>query len=319
MKKQTLILLIIASALTVTGLCLSIVGFGVLNYDMKKLNSAKVEENSYTVEETFENIEIIAEQSDIDFVITEEGSCRVDCEEQKNIKTEVSVRDGKLCITQKDSRKWYERIGIFWFDMKTTVYLTGKQYENLNIKNDVGDIVLPSEFECNSVNIKTETGNVSVCSKVSNTLIVSGETGNVTVNKITAPRIELYTETGNIKGADIVADRIDMSTETGNIELKNTQIKDIYSDSTTGKHTYEYVVAKGTFSAESTTGNILLTECDGDAMSLRTTTGNIKGSLASEKLFIVSSTTGKVDVKQSENGKICKATTTTGNVIITTK
>ena len=54
---------------------------------------------------------------------------------------------------------------------------------------------------------------------------------------------------------------------------------------------------------------------DGGDISIKTTTGSVKGSILSEKQFLVKSTSGKIDVP-STSGPICKIETTTGAIKI---
>ena len=49
---------------------------------------------------------------------------------------------------------------------------------------------------------------------------------------------------------------------------------------------------------------------------ITTDTGNVKGSLLSEKVFIVSTDTGKKQVPNTITGGRCEITTDTGDIII---
>ena len=66
--------------------------------------------------------------------------------------------------------------------------------------------------------------------------------------------------------------------------------------------------------------NIIKTKfelCDAGELFIETDTGNVKGSLLSEKIFIVSSDTGRIDVPKSTSGGRCEIETDTGDIKIT--
>ena len=63
--------------------------------------------------DAFENIKIITDTADIDFVLSENLNTLIICEEHKNIKHSVNVKENTLLVEVNDNRKWYEYIGIF--------------------------------------------------------------------------------------------------------------------------------------------------------------------------------------------------------------
>lgn len=86
----------------------------------------------------------------------------------------------------------------------------------------------------------------------------------------------------------------------------------------------EYAV----LSINGSTGNIEIAEdfsfesvdisiSTGDVKLLADVSGDVKGSLRSEKIFLVETDTGKTDVPKTVNGGKCEIKTNTGNVQIT--
>ena len=51
------------------------------------------------------------------------------------------------------------------------------------------------------------------------------------------------------------------------------------------------------------------------AVRQETSTGKVKGHLLTDKIFVTSTSTGKVRVPSTESGGICKVTTSTGDIL----
>ena len=60
--------------------------------------TVKLETNEYEIKETFENIKIITDTADIDFVLSENLNTLIICEEHKNIKHAVNVKENTLLV-----------------------------------------------------------------------------------------------------------------------------------------------------------------------------------------------------------------------------
>lgn len=123
-------------------------------------------------------------------------------------------------------------------------------------------------------------------------------TGNIDISSLKANSFDLITTTGNIRADSVNVDgNADLETTTGNIKLKDT-------------------IISGSLHINCTTGNIHFDCSDAADIYAETTTGNIKGTLLSDKVFSVDTTTGDIDVPNNGNGGKCKLETTTGNIRI---
>ena len=60
-----------------------------------------------------------------------------------------------------------------------------------------------------------------------------------------------------------------------------------------------------------------LKDCDAAELEIKTGTGDVQGTLLSEKVFVVKTNTGKIQVPETVTGGKCKITTTTGDIRIT--
>ena len=77
------------------------------------------------------------------------------------------------------------------------------------------------------------------------------------------------------------------------------------------------VIANEKFDIERSTGDVKLELCDAAEILIRTDTGSVTGSLMSDKVFIVSADTGRVNVPKTTSGGVCQITTDTGDIRIT--
>lgn len=76
----------------------------------------------------------------------------------------------------------------------------------------------------------------------------------------------------------------------------------------------EYAV----LSINGSTGNIEIAEdFSFESIDISISTGDVKGSLRSERIFLVETDTGKTDVPKTVSGGKCEIKTNTGNVQIT--
>lgn len=278
MSKKTKIWLIVGVSLVLVG-CIIFGGvMTVLKWDFSKLSTNSFETNRYEISDTFKDISVSAVTTDINFVPTEDSKVSVVCYENKKIKYSVAVKNNSLVIEEVDYRKWYEYLGINVGKRKITVYLPKGEYGNITVKNTTGDIELPQGFTFASAEFSVTTGDVAFKASV---------TGDV-----------------NLKST------------TGDIELTDVRCNALTANGTTGDIKMNNVIADGKITLKRTTGDVEFKACDAAELFIKVTTGHIEGTLLSSKKFEASAATGRVEVPQSEQGGLCKVTTTTGKIKI---
>ncbi len=276
--RKTKLWLITAALLILIG-CLIFGGvMTVLNWDFTKLSTVKFETNNYEINEEYKSISVVTDTADIVFIPRESTNTSVVCREQRNLKHSVTVKEDTLFIEIIDNRKWYEYIGINIGSQKITVYLPKAQYDMLTIKESTGDIEIPKNFNFNSIDIKTSTG--------------------------------------NINAENITTGTFNLSVSTGNINLKNISCESLTTNGSTGKVTLQNVIATDSFSIKRSTGDIKFDKCDAAEILVETDTGNVKGALLSDKVFIAKSDTGRINVPKTVTGGKCEISTDTGDIEI---
>lgn len=279
MKKSTKIWLVLASFLTIIGLTMFAFAMTKYNWDFKKLSTEKYKTTTHQISEDFENISINTDTVDIIFVLSNDKECKIECFESEKSSHIVTAKDNTLTIENANNQHWYDNIGINFNSPKITVYLPKTEYVSLSIKEHTGDILLPKDFKFYSADILTSTGDIEFLATVLN-------------------QVKIDTDTGDISVKDSKAKALDISTSTGDVTLSN-------------------VIARDKFNIETDTGDVKFERSDADEIFVETDTGSVKGSLLTEKIFITSTDTGRVDVPKTISGGKCEITTDTGDIKIT--
>lgn len=300
MKKSAKIWLITAGALVLFGGTAFLVLMSALKWDYKKLSTVKFETNTYEISEYISDISILTDTADIVFARSVSGKCKVISFEEKTAENSVTAENGKLIIKTENQKSGTDYIGFYFEQPKITVCLPNSQYNSLQIKGNTGNVKISKDFSFKSVNIKTSAGNISVNQASLDTLELSTSTGTVTVCGVKC--------SGDIK-INASADRV---------SLTDTTCKSFKSAGDTGDILLKNVIASEKLIIERDTGNVKFDGCDAAEINVETDTGDVTGSLLTEKVFIVDSDTGEVDVPKSTSGGKCEIETDTGNIKIKT-
>ena len=188
MSKAGKIGLLIAACLVIVGLFLFAAVMSQYNWNFTKLSTAKFETNIYEIKESFNNIRIDIDTTEIEFLSSEGEGCRIHCVEMEKVKHSAVVQDGTLVIKVIDTRKWYDHIGIFLGSPKMTVYLPEETYTSLSIDTDTGDIHIPGNFTFDEIEIEGDTADVECLATVSKDIDVSLSTGHIKIENISCRR-----------------------------------------------------------------------------------------------------------------------------------
>lgn len=279
MKKSTIIWLVVAASLTLSG---ALIFTGVMSsvaWDFTTLSSGKYVTNTYEIAEDFKDISIKLSTADITILPSEDGVCRVVSVEKKKILHTVAVEGETLRITEDDTRKWYEHIELMSMGSTSiTIYLPKPAYNAIMINGSTCDISVEG-LNVIGLNFKLSTGDVSI--------------SNVTC-------------VGNIS----------LQNSTGTTVIKNSSVLSLITNAGTGDITLENVIAKENFEIARSTGDVKFTACDASEIYVQTGTGDVTGTLLTDKIFTANTSTGDVRVPSSSTGGKCEITTSTGDIVI---
>lgn len=315
MSKVTKVWLIVATALSVLGFLVFAGVMAVYGWDFTRLGTMKYADNLCEVSGDFEKISIDAGTTEIEFLPSKDGQCRISFYETEKVKHFASVREDTLVIDTVDERRWYDYIGIFGKTPKMTVYLPQTKYNSLVIDATTGDIEIPAGFIFETIRISGSTGDVKCFASVLDALKIELRTGDIDLQNIHTGALDLSVTTGEIELDSVSCSgdvRIEVST--GDAELDRVSCKNFISDGSTGDLILKNVVVSGELSVRRSTGDVRFEHSDAEEILVKTSTGSVTGTLLSEKLFRTDTSTGRVRVPETTTGGKCEVVTSTGNI-----
>lgn len=335
MKHSTVIWLIVASALVLLGLVLFTLTMTAAQWDFTRLDGTAYATVTTPVTEPFTSVSVQLDTADVVFCPTEDGTCRVVSVESEECPHTVTVENGVLTVTATDNRRWYDNILFFGLGSPSvTVYLPRGDYEALTVEGTTGDVDIPADFTFASARVEVTTGDVVMAASVAGSLTVDVTTGQLRLGALSAGDVTLETGTGTVTLSEVsCTGKLSVTNTTGAARLVDVTAASLTVKGTTGDALLERVTVAGSALVDRTTGDVILEEStfgsltvrtntgdvslersDAESLFLNTTTGWVKGSLRTEKVFQVSTTTGNVDVPRSVTGGPCEVSTTTGDV-----
>lgn len=289
-------------AILVAVLC---VGIGLLlvlgamvatGFDFGRMNTLHFVTNTYTVHDTFTNISIKDAECDVRLVLTEGGTCTVECRESDKIYNTVAVENGTLTVRRVDSRRWYEHIGVYWWGkMEVTVYLPQAEYNSLSAVSVSGNVEIPEGFSFQKAEARSTSGSVRFAAAVEGDLYVKTVSGSVRVEGAAPKTLTVQSTSGRLTLTDVTCQSMEAESTSGSI---------VFSDT----------LASGHMRIKSVSGAVELRRCDADTLWIKTTSGRVWGTLLTEKIFITNTTSGRVNVPQSASGGKCEVKTTSGSI-----
>ena len=249
--------LIIATALVVVGSLIFVIVMTINNWDFTKLSTVKYETNTYEVTEKFNSILIDVSTEDINFVLSNDGSCKVVCHEEEKLKHSVDVKNGTLTIKETNTKEWYDNIGITIGSTKTTVYLPEGEYEKLVIDTSTSDIEISGDYYFYSIDISVSTGSVDLTDVNCKTLATKGSTGDISLKNVIADEsITIKRSTGNVDFVKCDANEITVKVSTGYVKGSLLSDKVFYAKTSTGSVNVPKTTAGGVCEITTSTGDI---------------------------------------------------------------
>ena len=310
-------------------------------------------EEAAELPEGFSGIEIESDTADLTFVTSSKG--KIEYTTHKKVTYSTKVEDGILKIKYEDNRRWFEKVFNFG-DSSLAIYLPAGEYSSLSIKQDTGDINIPADYKFGSVDIDLSTGDTKFCASANESIKIHSSTGNITLENASCGTLDTKVSTGNTHVVNVsVTDGVTISASTGDVSVNNVNCGGKFavqtssgkisasnitcSDMTatvssgdtnltaigcvnfaatgnTGDIDMNALIASGTIDISRSTGDIYFDGCDAAEVYVVTDTGSVKGTLLTDKIFQVYTSTGKINVPECWEGGKCKITTSTGDVKI---
>lgn len=277
--------------------------------------SGAVETVTYTVADPFDRIQVQEEYGCVRFVLTDGGPCRVECVRWAGVKHTVDTEDGVLSITAKDTRRWYERIGVWITPVSTTIYLPGGEYASLAVSTASGDVDVPAGLTLGEADASTASGDISWGARVRGELSVQSASGKIQLEDVAAESLSARSASGDISLCRLEADGpLRVETASGKVRLEDARGETLSVQTASGNILLFRTRIRGEASLRTTSGTVRLEEADAESLDIRSVSGDVEGTLLSGKRFDVSTVTGSVDVPSSSQGGLCQVETTSGSV-----
>ena len=312
--------LILASVLVLFGLLLFCFTACTVKGDLSQLGGGQYETATHNINEDFDSILMNTDTADIVILRATDGKSKVVCHEHSQLKHTVVVKDGVLTIEETDTRKWYHYINIGVEKTEITVYLADGEYSELNINENTGNIDVAYGLTFDSVSINLSTGDTEFEASVKNALTIKAGTGDVSVEEAGVGSLSIMVTTGDVEISEVnCAGDIFVKVSSGKTEIEDVVCKSFTTEGSTGDIVFENLIASAKLSITRGTGDVCFEACDAAEIEISTSTGDVVGTLLSEKIFVVSSGSGKIKVPETLSGGKCKITTSTGDVKITIK
>ena len=207
--------------------------------------------------------------------------------------------------------------------------------EALKIHATTGDITLEN-VSCGSLDTKVSTGktslsNVSVTgdatvnASTGDTFLTGvsfgnlssvANTGDLTATGLNGGSLSIERSTGEVSLCYVICGDMTVAISSGKVALTDVSCTNFTSTGTTGDIEMTSLIARGKIDIERSTGDVNFSGCDAEEIYVTTGTGSVHGTLLTNKIFQVRTSTGKIDVPESWEGGKCKITTTTGSIKI---
>ena len=294
--------MIVAGACIAAGLLAVLAAMILIRFDVRRLNTVQFETKTYPVQESFRHIDIRDVDCDVRLLPSEDGQCRVVCTESDRIINTVEVRSDTLTITRRDTRRWYERISLWWGSGLTlTVYLPEQEYQTLFLKTVSGDISVPDDLAFAQAEISSTSGDISFLGRTTGGLTIQSTSGEIEAGNASGGDVRVTAVSGDVRLSDVAARALNVKTTSGEIELRS-------------------VVAEQGADVQSTSGDVEFDRFDAGSIQIKTVSGEVEGSLLSSKAFETHTTSGEVRVPLSDpSAGACSVTTTSGDIKIEVK
>lgn len=313
MKKRTIIALIVAVALIITGGIILVLG---LSFAGDGTRNSELVRGEIIVQESFDTIDIDTADCDVKFAMfSGRDDCMVELHSYEKVEHTAVVEDGTLKIKMIDKRNWTDHISIGRTEsMEMTVYLPAAEYESLQIRTDTGDITLAQEPFFREVMLRSDTGDISCIGVDGDVLDCMTSTGDISVQNSVPNVLNLQSNTGDFAVSVVAGDEIHMKTNTGEVDAGNVNVRMFVCQTETGDVELEQVLAEEDLQIRTDSGEVGVENCDGGRVDIVTDTGDVSGNFLTPKWFQAYSNTGDVHVPHTRDGGECRIQTDTGDI-----
>ena len=263
------------------GIIVGFAGFALMGFRFKGL---KIDIREYTDESNIEKIVVNTDISDVSVGITDAEKIIITYGESKSIKINISVENGTLTIKEKGSANWFDMLSFIHFgnnEFKVKILIPEKALGEISISSDTGDISLEDINVKGNIKLDTDTGDIFIKTKEADSVSyddinIKTDTGDVTLTNVKTANLNVKVDTGDIELTNtLVDDILKINTSTGDVKVVKSDAGEIEIKTSTGDIEASFLTEK-VFVTSSSTGDISVPESyQGGKCKLTTSTGDI--------------------------------------------
>ncbi len=261
--------------------------------------------NTINIEKSFENIDIDSVECDVQFIKSENGECRIESVDEKNIVTEAEVRDSTLYINRIDKRKWYESIGVY-FGYRTpriTVFLPETEYEKLSISSASGDTCINGDFSFEDAAVRSSSGDIEFLADVLKNAEIKSASGDISVNTDTES-LTVCSTSGDVT-VEGKANKVNVSSNSGEVWCYRIDSEGEFNAKTTSGDVNVYDSMAATAHIQSTSGDVVVEKIGADKLSFKTTSGDIElEEVYAENMLTATAVSGDIEFMRGDSKDI---------------
>lgn len=184
---------------------------------VNKAEEIVVENNHY------KNIEVQSDNASVEFISTKDDETKVEfsgrMKKKMNYNFTADVKGDTLSIELTQKNWNFIQFGFTSMDIKLTVYVPEKQYNNIKTELDNGEIIA-RDMQAKSVHLETDNGFIHMKNIVAETVNVRTDNGKILMDEVEGD-IEASTDNGRIVLITSNLERpISLSTDNGLIEIQ---------------------------------------------------------------------------------------------------
>ncbi len=278
------------------------------------LENFKYVEKEYQVEENFESIKLDLKASDVVIRPSNDEKCKVVSFENNIYSHSIEVINNELVV----GCNYKSALFFSYKDTTITIYLPEKAYKTFNLTTTSGDVKVEN-LNVDDISINVSSGDVEVNNVECNNISTAGESGDVELQNLkVGGDVSVVRDSGDVEFSNAsCSGRVDVSTDSGDVGVENLVSEGFKAECDSGAVELESVLVNGDLNVKVESGDVEFSRIDALSLDITTTSGDVKGSLLSDKIFAVRSSSGDVDVPQTTTGGVCKITVRSGDVVIT--
>ena len=246
----------IGALLLIVGAALSVGAFAWNGFSFDGLLDGEAyRQATYAPEGEFDRLDVSAVDAEIHIQPSQDGICRVVCDESEDGHYTVEVQNGVLTVYCEDN--WRAGIGIHMEEPQLTMFLPEKDYAEMKVHSVSGD--------------------VNVSGLRIDALAMDATSGEIGLSQLTLGRLDVETVSGNVDMLDsVVTGDVNIRTTSGEIELENADSANFYITSVSGD--VKGILCSGqAFDVHAVSGDVKLPQsAAGGAFKVSTTSGVVE-------------------------------------------